>query len=90
MKLLPALPESWNEGRVSGLRARGGFIVDMEWSGGRLIRAVLVSTHGYPCSLSSSLPLTVQKPDGTLADAGVAFETIAGETYILIPQHTKN
>ncbi|KWX76114.1 glycoside hydrolase family 95 protein [Paenibacillus jilunlii] len=90
LKLLPALPGSWSEGRVSGLRARGGFIVDMEWSGGQLVRGVLVSTHGYPCSVSSSLPLSLQKPDGTFCDAGAAFETISGETYILIPQHTKN
>ncbi|GGF89654.1 alpha/beta hydrolase [Paenibacillus albidus] len=85
LELLPALPESWSEGEVRGLRARGGFIVDMEWSGGRLTRALLTSTHGQPCRVYSSQPLTLQRPDGTCSDTADVFETIAGETYILIP-----
>ncbi len=38
LRLLPALPENWPKGRISGLRARGAIHVDMEWEDGKLQR----------------------------------------------------
>lgn len=43
IQLLPALPAAWGNGSVSGLRARGGYTIDLAWSNGRVERAVIVA-----------------------------------------------
>lgn len=51
--LLPALPENWKEGSVTGLCAEGGFVVDMAWKKGRLTGGRIFSKHGGKAVLRS-------------------------------------
>src|SRR5690606_13484667 len=44
--LLPALPTAWQAGRIQGLRARGGYEVDVEWREGRLVSAFIHAPGG--------------------------------------------
>lgn len=44
--LLPALPESWADGRVQGICARGGFVVDMEWKNREVVSLIVSSLKG--------------------------------------------
>lgn len=46
IELLPALPERWQEGEVKGIRARGGFIVDMTWQNGKVATATITALAG--------------------------------------------
>lgn len=86
IELLPALPAAWTAGKVTGLRARGGFIVDIEWRDGRLIEAVIESTHGSDCRIAFGEELTVRLPDGETIATGASFQTEIGGVYRVIAQ----
>lgn len=70
LQLLPALPSAWKDGHIHGLRARGNFVVDIDYAGGKLAKAVIKSESGEPCAVTY---------DGKL----IEFPTEAGKSYTL-------
>ena len=62
--VLPALPDNWHTGSVKGLRARGGFIFNIEWENGELKNVTILSTLGGNCRLRTHTPL--QSKNATL------------------------
>ena len=87
--LLPALPKAWPNGSIKGLRARGGFEVDMTWEDSKVVTVTLKSGLGKRCRIRSAFPLTTAegglKPSLKSIDANVIeFDTQAGKTYSLV------
>ena len=55
--LLPALPDAWKEGSIKGLKARGGFEINVEWNDNKVKTAVIKSTLGGNLRIRSAVPL---------------------------------
>jgi alpha-L-fucosidase 2 len=55
--LLPAIPDAWNEGSISGLVARGGFKIGMKWHDGRIQKITIYSALGGKCRLRTNQAL---------------------------------
>jgi alpha-L-fucosidase 2 len=93
LHFLPALPSCWPTGRASGLRARGGFAVTLDWGSGRLTRASVTSTVGGRCTIRNADPAwRVTGADGCSVDASrtvdgrLVFDTVPGGRYALQPR----
>jgi alpha-L-fucosidase 2 len=89
--LLPALPPAWPSGRVRGLRARGGFTVDIAWQDHRLTQARIIADRDGQCRVrvSGQTGITVTTnghtaPPVTKHDGLINFTVTAGTVYSLI------
>jgi alpha-L-fucosidase 2 len=76
IQILPALPPSWKKGDVKGLRARGGFEIDMAWDNNELTRLEIQSLLGNKCKI-------------VYRNKNVQFETVAGQRCVLDRHLTK-
>jgi alpha-L-fucosidase 2 len=84
IKLLPCLPSSWKNGKVKGLRAKGGFTVDMEWKQGELTFATIRSSSGGLCRISTTVPLIYEGEEKSRLQGTkwiTEIETEAGKEY---------
>jgi len=91
VRLLPALPPQWPQGSVRGLRARGGFEVDIAWRDGALEEARVTSLLGQPCRIAWPGGGCEITRDGEAvpferdSDGHLAFATTSGRRYVLRP-----
>jgi alpha-L-fucosidase 2 len=76
IELLPALPKEWPAGSVHGLRARGGFTVDVAWKDGKISSATVRAKYSAPCRLRTATPVTVREGNRQSAVRGIDADTI--------------
>lgn len=67
LHLLPALPTTWRTGHVKGLRARGGFTVDLAWQDGVLTEATITSQLGSACRVRCQGPYQITQNGNPVA-----------------------
>ena len=86
--LLPAIPSAWPDGYIKGVRARGGFEVDIDWADGRLTKATVRSKLGGKLCVRSHDALRLDR-DGTVRNLPavepgvVVLQTTPGSSYSL-------
>jgi alpha-L-fucosidase 2 len=94
ISLLPALPKAWKTGAVEGLRARGGYGVDMAWENGKLSKALIKARYNGTCRLRTKTPVGVlegnkevhcNSPEKNL----IEFDVQQGKKYLIVPNNYK-
>lgn len=85
--LLPALPAAWKEGAVNGLRARGGFEVNIQWKEQQLDNALITALTGGKLVIRTAVPVTVKGRTEKAVKNGdgylLTFNTIKGQRYTI-------
>ncbi|MCD8187961.1 MAG: glycoside hydrolase family 95 protein [Ruminococcus sp.] len=86
INLLPALPEEWTDGHIHGLRAKGGFGVNIDWAKGKLVKAEITADFEGECRVRANCVVSVtcdgETVDSQISDGVIIFSALLGRTYI--------
>jgi alpha-L-fucosidase 2 len=90
ISLLPALPVQWKTGAVGGLRARGGYDVDLAWEEGKLSKAIIHAHYDRICRLRTKTPVRVLEGNKEIRYVSpekdlIEFEVQQGKKYLIVP-----
>jgi alpha-L-fucosidase 2 len=93
--LLPALPDAWATGSVRGLRARGGFEVDIFWKEKSLTRAAIRSKNDAVCRMRTNVSVTARSLDkkiktDKLEDGLISFPTKKAQEHLILRSDKQN
>lgn len=87
--LLPALPKAWPQGFVKGLKARGAFTVDLDWSSGTLVSGLIKASQDGECIIHYAHPIRIEglsaTPEKTPEGYALRFRSSKGKTYTIKP-----
>ncbi|MEJ7740734.1 MAG: glycoside hydrolase family 95-like protein [Chitinophagaceae bacterium] len=89
ISLLPALPKEWPSGRITGLRGRGGYAIDLRWKNNTLVEAALYSSFNRVCTLRTKVPVQITLDGKSIVarklDTNLyVFKAVAGKCFMVI------
>jgi len=91
LDILPALPSQWKNGEIKGIRARGGYTLNISWADGGLTKAEICCVIDRECKLlSRGKAFKIVDSNGNdvetqVSEAYTCFNVVKGETYVILP-----
>jgi alpha-L-fucosidase 2 len=82
------LPKAWKDGYVKGLRARGGFEVDIAWKNHNLTESVIRASLDESCQIRAKVPIKIESDGESVAAKDIEYGVLSfyaqnGRTYVV-------
>jgi alpha-L-fucosidase 2 len=87
--LLPALPNVWKQGAISGIKARGNFTINLDWEKNKLKKASIYSGLGGPCRIHTLQPVKVMETNAKVATGTVSNSLLMHYGQVSYQNNTK-